>query len=176
MENVAVPTTKKHLQSFNELINYYRDMRKYRSGILTPLSGMTRKQTNWYWSKECQKIFDTINKWVSREILLSYPNFSQPFVIHTDASILQLGAVISQDDKPIVFYSKKVNSAQVNYTTAERELLSIVETLKELRNMLLGQQIKVYTDHKNLTNKMFKTGQMKQWRLIFIRIFSIGYY
>ena len=166
IKNIAVPTTKKQLRSFIGLINYYRDMWQHRSGILTPLSSMTSKQAKWNWSKECQKAFDTIKKLVSRETLLSYPNFNKPFVIHTDASKLQLGAVISQDDKPIAFYSRKLNSAQVNYTTTERELLSIVETLKEFRNILLGQQIKVYTDHKNLTYKTFNTERVMRWRLI----------
>ena len=44
-----------------------------------------------------------------------------------DTSKLQLGAVISQDDKPIACYSRKLNSAKVNYITIERQLLSIVE-------------------------------------------------
>ena len=166
IKNIAVPKTRRQLRSFIGLINYYRDMWKSRSGILTPLSSMTSKQAKWNWNKECQKAFDTIKKVVSRETLLSYPNFNKPFVIHTDASKLQLGAVISQDDKPIAFYSRKLNSAQVNYTTTERELLSIVETLKEFRNILLGQQIKVYTDHKNLTYKTFNTAQVMRWRLI----------
>ena len=56
-----------------------------------------------------------------------------------DASKVQLGEVINQDNKPIAFYSRKLNPAQVNYTTTERELLSIVETLKDLRNILLGR-------------------------------------
>ena len=42
----------------------------------------------------------------------------------------------------------------------------IRETLKEFRNILLGLQIKVYTDHKNLTYKTFNTEQVMQWRLI----------
>ena len=75
---------------------------------------------------------------VSRETLLSYPNFNETFLILTDASKSQLGSVISQDDEPIAFYSRKLNSAQVNYTTTERKLLSIVETLKEFTNILLG--------------------------------------
>ena len=56
-----------------------------------------------------------------------------------------LGAVISQDNNPIAFYSLKLNPAQVNYTTTERGLLSIVDrTLKELINILLGQQLSIY--------------------------------
>ena len=107
-----------------------------------------------------------MKKSISRETLLVYPDFNKPFVIHTDASKVQLGAVISQNNKPIAFYSRKLNPAQVNYTTTERELLSIVETLKEFRNILLGQQIKVYTDHQNLTYKAFNTERVMRWRLI----------
>ena len=83
-----------------------------------------------------------------------------------DASHTQLGAVISQDRKPIAFYSRKLSDAQTRYTTTERELLAIVETLKEFRNILLGQRIKVFTDHKNLTCKSFNTERVMRWRLV----------
>ena len=139
IKKIAFPTTKKQLQSFIGLINYYRDMREHSSGILTPSSSMTSKRAKWNWSKECQKVFDTIKKLVSTEPLFSYPNFNVPSVIHTDASKLQLGAVISQDDKPIAFLSRKLNSAQFNSTTTECKLLSIVGTLKDYRNIPLGQ-------------------------------------
>ena len=97
--------------------------------------------------------------------MLSFPDFSKPFVIHTDASHSQLGSVISQDNKPIAFYSKRLTSAQEKYTTTERELLAIVETLKEF-NILLGQKIIVHTDHQNLTYKNFNTDRVMRWRLI----------
>jgi RNase H-like domain found in reverse transcriptase/Integrase zinc binding domain len=86
--------------------------------------------------------------------------------VHTDASHYQLGAVISQEGKPIAFYSRKLNPAQTRYTTTERELLSIVKTLKEYRNILLGQQIEVFTDHKNLVYKTFNTERIMRWWLI----------
>ena len=98
--------------------------------------------------------------------MLAYPDFSQPFEIHTDASHYQLGAVISQKGKPIAFYSQKLNPAQTPYTTTERELLSIVKTHKEYRNILLGHEIKVFTDHKNLVYKTFNTERVMRWRLI----------
>ena len=59
-----------------------------------------------------------------------------------------------------------MNSAQQNYTTTEKELLSMVATLKDFRNILLGHQITVYTDHKNLTYKKFNTERVMRWRLI----------
>ena len=59
-----------------------------------------------------------------------------------------------------------MNSAQQNYTTTDKELLSIVASLKEFRNILLGHQITVYTDHKNLTNKILNTECVICWRLI----------
>ena len=86
-------------------------------------------------------------------MLLAYTDFNAPFEIHTDAYNLHVGAVISQKGKPIALYSLKMNSAQQNYTTTDKELLSIVETLKESRNILSGHQITVNTDHRNLTYK-----------------------
>jgi hypothetical protein len=99
-------------------------------------------------------------------VLLAYPDFNAPFQIHTDACKTQIGAVISQNGKPIAFYSRKMNNAQQNYTTTEKELLSIVATLKEFRNILLGQQITVFADHKHLTYKTFNTERVMRWRLV----------
>ena len=124
-------------------------MWKRRSALLAPLTALTSDNVPWKWEKEHQTAFDAIKKIISRETLLSYPDFDKPFDIHTDASDLQLGAVISQNNKPIAFYSRKLNPAQTRYTTTEKELLAIVETLKEFKNILLGQKINVFTDHKN---------------------------
>ena len=58
------------------------------------------------------------------------------FVIHKDIIKVQLGAVITHDNKPIDFYGRKLNPAQINYATIEREIFCISETFKELRKYL----------------------------------------
>ena len=103
---------------------------------------------------------------IGREVLLAYLDFNASFEIHTDASKLHIGAVISQKGKPIAFYPQNINSSQQNYTTTEKELLSIVAYLKDFCNILLGHQITVYTDNKNLTYNVFNTENVMYWRLI----------
>ena len=76
-----------------------------RSEVLAPLTKLTSNKEKWQWTNVEQKVFDKIKRIISRETLLAYPDFEQPFVIHTDASHTQLGAVISQANKPIAFYS-----------------------------------------------------------------------
>ena len=75
---------------------------------------------------------------MARDNLLTYPYFNETFKIHNNASAFHLGAVISQKGKPIAFYSRKITDAQQQYIAIEIELLSIIETLKEFRTILLG--------------------------------------
>ena len=80
-----------------------------------------------------------------------YPDFNETFKNHTNASTFQLGAAISQKEKPITFCSRKVTDAQQRYTVIDKELLTTVETLKEFKIIPLGQKLRIYTDHKNLS-------------------------
>ena len=166
MMNIAEPKTRKELRSFIGVVNYYRDMWFRRSHILAPLAALTSKTVKWEWGAKQKAAFLMAKRVIAKEAILAYPDFSKPFVIHTDASHYQLGGVISQDGKPIAFYSRKLNDAQTRYTTTERELLSIVETLKAHRNILLGHEIVVHTDHKNLVYKTFNTERVMRWRLL----------
>ena len=163
---IAPPKNIRHLRSFLGAVNYYRDLWMRRAHLLTPLNNLTRKGTKWNWGPAQDRAFENIKRVMARETLLYYPNFNKPFEIHTDASLHQLGSVISQDGHPIAFYSRKLRDGQHNYTTTERELLAIVETLKEFRTILLGQQLKIYTDHKNLTFSNFNTERVMRWRMV----------
>ncbi len=99
---------------------------------------------------------------------MAYPDYSEVFEIYTDASSKQLGAVITQKNRPIAFFSRKLSVAQRKYSVTKIELLAIVETLKEVKEMLWGQPIKVFTDHKNLTRDALglTSDRVYRWRLL----------
>jgi ribonuclease HI len=98
---------------------------------------ITSANIKWKWTPEHQEAFENMKALIAKETLLTFPDFSQEFEIHTDASKLQFGACISQNGKLVALYSRKL---QPRYTNTERELLSIVETLKEFRYILPGQK------------------------------------
>jgi hypothetical protein len=89
------------------MVNYYRDLWICRSGVLAPLAALTSKTTKWKWADAPQQAFDLMKQIVSKETLLSYPNLNLLFEIYTDASKSHLCAVISQQNQPIAFYSRK---------------------------------------------------------------------
>ena len=160
------PRNAHQLRHFLGMVNFYRDMWRRRSHLIAPLTKLLSKNVKYKWGQEQQKAFDEIKSVMSKETLLAFPDFSKEFHIYTDASDYQMGAVIMQEDKPIAFYSRKMNEAQRGYTTGEQELGSIVETLKEFKNILLGQKIIVHTDHKNILYSNLSNDRITRWRLL----------
>ena len=58
--------------------------------------------------------------------MLAIVDPQNPFVVETDASAKAIGDVIIQDRHPVAYESKKLNRAQQNYSTYERELFAII--------------------------------------------------
>jgi RNase H-like domain found in reverse transcriptase len=71
-----------------------------------------------------------------------------------------------QNYKPIAFYCCKANPAHCKYTTGEQELLSIIETVKQYQNILLGYDIKIIIDHKNLLHSKHSPDSLMKWQLL----------
>jgi hypothetical protein len=96
--------------------------------------------------------------------LAAYPGHSKRFNVYTDASDFQLGTCIVQEGRPVAYFSRKLTKSQQNYSTMEKEILAIVTTLEELQGMLLGADIYVFTDHKNMTFDTLKMQCVLCWR------------
>jgi hypothetical protein len=126
------------------------------------------KKKPWQWNSIHQEVFDNAKKTIAKERVLAYPDFTKPFDIYTDASTKQLGAVITKDNKPIAFFSRKLSGTQSKCTVTKLELLAIVETLKEFKGMLCGQRLNVYTNHMNRTRDGLglTSDRVTQWRIL----------
>ena len=96
--------------------------------------------------------------------MLRFPNHNKPFEIYTDASNFQLGATIKQNNLPIAYFSKKLTPTQRRYSAIEQEMLTIVQVLKEYRNFLLGSQITIYINHKNLLASSSTNDRVFRWK------------
>ena len=175
------PTNVKELRRFLGMVQYYRDMWIRRSEMLAPLTdlvgecGQTKvtkakgtKKASWHWDEIHQQAFDLVKTTLARDVMLAYPDYSEVFEIYADASKSQIGSVITQQNRPLAFFSRKLSDPQTRYNVTEKELLAIVETLKEFKGMLWGQSIVVYTDHKNLIQDALglTSDRVYRWRLL----------
>ncbi len=178
---IQLPTNVKELRQFLGMVQYYRDLWARRSKLLSPLTslvgeyGQTKvtrakvtKNVPWHWDESHQRAFDHVKTTIAIEVVLAYPDYSKVFEIYTDASSKQLGVVITQENRPIAFFSWILSTTQRKYIFIKIELLAIVKTLKEFEGMLWGQSIKEYTDHANLIRDALgmTSDWVYQWRLL----------
>ncbi len=70
-----------------------------------PLRLKGPKKVPWHWDEVHQRAFDHITAKITKDVVLAYPDYSKVFEIYTDASSKQLGAVVTQDNRPIAFFS-----------------------------------------------------------------------
>ncbi|OWZ15768.1 Pol Polyprotein [Phytophthora megakarya] len=91
--------------------------------------------------------------------------FDKTFDLYTDASARQLGGVIMQEGRPLAFWSKKCNESQEHYTMNKKELLGVVEMLREFRSILWGRKIRIFPEHKNSVQATFNNEQTLRWSL-----------
>ena len=77
-----------------------------------------------------QKTFDKMHLLMTADALAAYPDHNEPFDIYTDDSDFHLGACIIQEGRPVAYFSCKLTKSQQHYTTMEKEMLSIIATLK----------------------------------------------
>jgi hypothetical protein len=117
-----LPNNVEELRHFLGMAHYYRDMWARHSEMLAPLTdlvgewGETKtirmnktKKKPWRWDPIHQQVFDDVKAAIAKETVLAYLDISKPFEIYTDTSLRQLGALITQDNRPIAFFSRKLS-------------------------------------------------------------------
>lgn len=173
------PETLHDLRSFLGLAGYYRRFVKDYADIAKPLTDMLRgdngkisanksKRTTISLNEEQTSAFDKLRSILSSEdVVLLYPDYTEPFELTTDASSKGIGAVLSQKGRPLTMISRSLKDNEINFATNERELLAIVWALKKLRNYLYGvKNLIIYTDHQPLSYAISDSNcnaKLKRW-------------
>ena len=125
------PRTKREVRAFLGLTGYYRRFIPNYASTATPLTDLTRKtEPNAVkWTGECEAAFKKLKEVLCSAPVLRTPDFTQPFIVQTDASDRGVGAVLSQSredgDQPVAFFSKKLLPREERYSTVEKECLAI---------------------------------------------------
>uniref|UniRef100_A0A2N9IKQ4 RNA-directed DNA polymerase n=1 Tax=Fagus sylvatica TaxID=28930 RepID=A0A2N9IKQ4_FAGSY len=173
ISKLPTPKTVKDIRSFLGHAGFYRRFIKDFSVISRPLCNLLSKDTPFEWTEACQEAFEKLKGTLTSAPIMQPPDWSLPFEIMCDASDYAVGAVLGQrkDKKPYVIYyaSKTLDSAQINYSTTEKELLAVVFALDKFRAYLVGSPIVVFTDHaalKYLLTKKDAKARLIRWILL----------
>ena len=146
--------TVKQVRSFTAFCNYYRKFVKNFAEVAKPLYALTSKAVNFTWNEEHKEAIQLLKMRLLQAPIVSFPKFSYPFVIDTDASETALGAVLSQviegEEQPVASESKVLSKTEVNYATAKRESLGFVQAMQWFRPHIYGTQCIVRKDHASL--------------------------
>ncbi|GBM73447.1 Transposon Ty3-G Gag-Pol polyprotein [Araneus ventricosus] len=100
------------LRSFLGLCTYYRRFVKNFSTIARPLHKLTEAKSNFNWTDECEKSFNSLKQALTSSPILTYPRTDKEFILYTDASNEGIGAVLSQntgnEERVIAYFSKSL--------------------------------------------------------------------
>ena len=170
-----VPKTSKEVRSFIGLASYYRrfipnfaNWSKPLNALIVPPAHQTKVRrgemkkselTEFMWSKECQEGFDALKHALTTAPVLAYPDYTQPFILETDASLKGLGAVLSQKGKDgevrvIAYASRSLRPSErsmCDYSSAKIKLMALKWSVCEkFKDYLLGSKFTVFTDNNPL--------------------------
>ena len=151
------PSSVHGLQVFLGFANFYRRFIRNYSKIAAPLTRLLKKDTKYAFDAPARQAFRQLKTAFTTAPVLAHFCPDRPSTIETDASDFAIAAVISQPDAdgvlhPIAFHSRKLTAAELNYEIYDKEMLAIIEAVKEWRAYLEGavHPFVVYTDHRNL--------------------------
>ncbi|KAK1867157.1 hypothetical protein I4F81_009666 [Pyropia yezoensis] len=149
----ATPKSKKDVQSFLGMVNFYCRFIKGMAAVASPLTRLTGK-VDFEWTPDAQKAFEQLRTLTTSAPVLRPFDKRYPTYVSTDASGYAIGAVLEQDDgkgrRPVAFFSLTLNIHEQRYSIRERELLAVVQAIRHWRCYLHGRPFEVHTDHESL--------------------------
>lgn len=170
-----IPRTATEVRSFLGLCSYYRKFIQNFAHQSVPLHALTEKHATFQWTSHCQDAFMYLKHALSNPPVVSFPDFTLPFSLYTDASSTAIGSVLAQkqgqQEKVIAYASHALTKAERKWSTYDRELWAIVWAVRHFRHYLYKQPFVIVTDHKPLLGlrkipiDSDRTGRRARWAL-----------
>lgn len=176
IQNMSPPDSKKAIRRFLGMVGYYRRFCCNFAEVALPLTTLLQKPSVFKWTEQCQQAFNKLKLLLMSSPVLLAPDPSKSFELMVDASDQTMGAVLVQNSSdgvkhPVAYYSKKFLKYQQNYSTVEKEALSLLSALLHFEVYLRHpiQEVIVHTDHNPLVflkNTKGKNQRLLRWSLI----------
>jgi len=149
-----MPAFVEDIRSFLGMASFYQRLVPKFAEIAKPLTSLTRKAQPFTWGLSHQEAFRKLKEKLCTSPVLTFPYFSLPFTLTTDASKTALGAILSQfqngEERPVAYPKRQTNKAEQSYAATEFEMLSLVWATKQFRCYLHGRKFVARTDHAAL--------------------------
>ena len=164
------PNDAKGVKSFVGFLGFYRRFLPNFSELVEPLADLLHKGVDFFWGPEQEQAFMRVQQLLESAELANFRQECQ-CIVTTDASNVGIGAVLTQQDgeiesPPVAYFSKRLQKAQRNYSTGEKETLAIVEALERWYPLLYGRRFLVRTDHSALLTLLTPGGSGRTaWRI-----------
>lgn len=158
IKNFKTPKNKKEVRSWLGLTGFYRKFIEGYGKIAAPLHKLTSPNTEFKWETAHEESFLKLKNLLINPPVLAHPDFSQDFILTTDASGTGISGVLSQiqdgKERPIGYCSRALRPREAIFArenATETELLAMTWSIKYFRPFLYGKKFKVFTDCQALT-------------------------
>jgi hypothetical protein len=111
---------------------------------------MKKRHKYFKWTKEVEKSFSVLKDKIIEDRILVLPYFGKTFQVRCDSSGVEIGGVLSQDNRLVACLSENLNDAKNKYSTYEKELYAVIQALKKWSHYLIPKEFVLYNDNQYL--------------------------
>jgi hypothetical protein len=166
------------------MLAYHRAYIAHFSDMAKPLTDLTSSKYSKQlpWSQEHETSFCALKSALCSLVGLTVPRIGGLFILRTDASNYAIsGRLYQRDDdnidnvqvtgvgeKPIYFFSQKLNRPQIAWSVIEKEAYAVIASLRKFHHTVVGSQIVVFSDHNPLSylvSCVTQSAKLMRWSL-----------